>query len=124
MKKFLPILFAAVMLSGCQSTFTNLSPRQQLRNTNNLYTVEVALASRQQTLRWDTIKPQVVIGSDFFPMRATSLMTNRWEALIPVNPGTNLIHYHYKFDYKFNAMGPPGNDSASSPDYTLHILDQ
>ena len=123
MKRVFPALFAAVLLSGCQATFTNLSPRQQPRSTNNLYTVEVALATRQQTLRWDSIKPQVMIGNNFYPMRPTSLMTNRFEGLIPVGPGTNLIHYRYKFDYRYNAMGPAGSDSAISPDFTLQIVD-
>ncbi len=116
-------MFAAVLLSGCQATFTNLSPREQPRSTNNLYTVEVAFTSRQQTLRWDSIKPQVMVGNNFYPLRPTSLMTNRFEGLIPVGPGTNLIHYRYKFDYRYNAMGPAGSDSATSPDFILQILD-
>jgi hypothetical protein len=65
-----------------------------------------------------------MVGTKFYPMRPTSLMTNRWEGLLPVPAGENLVHYRYKFDFKYNAMGPPQSDSAVSPQYTLRILEQ
>jgi hypothetical protein len=116
----LPLL----LLTGCETIFTNLTPQHQERNANNLYPVEVALESRQQTLRWNTIKPQIVVGNDFYPMRPTQLMTNRWEGLVPVAPGTNIVHYRYKFDFEYNAMGKPKTDSALSQEYTLRVLDK
>jgi hypothetical protein len=124
LKRILFLLCAPLLLAGCNATFTNLTPQQQLRSTNNLYTVEVALATRQQTMRWDSIKPQIMVGPELYTMRLTPLMTNRWEGLIPVPATTNLVHYRYKFDYNYNAMGPPQPDSALSPMYTLKIVDQ
>ena len=124
LKRVLPILLAPLLLAGCTATFTNLTPQHQTRTTNNLYTVEVALSSRQQTLRWDSIQPQIMVDSKYYPMQQTSLMTNRWEGLLPVPAGANMVHYRYKFDFKYNAMGPPQSDSALSPEYTLQILDQ
>src|SRR5690242_20671031 len=44
----LPLL----LLAGCTSTFTNLTPSTQTRSQDNQYKVEVAMNSRQQTLRW------------------------------------------------------------------------
>src|SRR5690348_13871047 len=76
LKRILPLLCAPLLLAGCNATFTNLTPQQQVRSTNNLYTVEVALASRQQTMRWDSIKPQIMVGSELYMMRQTPLMTN------------------------------------------------
>ena len=75
-------------------------------------------------MRWDSIKPQIVVGSEFYSMRPTLLMTNRWEGLVPVSAGTNLVHYRYKFDYQYNAMGNPRSDSALSPEYTLRIIEE
>jgi len=121
MKKFLSLLVLPMLLGGCTATFTNLTPLQQTRNANNLYPVEVAFHTRQQSLRWGSIHPQVVVGKEFYPMRQTPLMKNRWEALIPVPQGANLVHYQYKFDFQYNTMGPPKGDSASSPFYTLRI---
>jgi hypothetical protein len=123
LKKILPLLFAPLLLAGCNATFTNLTPHQQTRTTNNLYQVEVALTTRQQSLRWETIKPQIMVGSETYPMRQTQLMTNRWEGLVPVPPGTNLIHYRYKFDFSYNTFGTPKPDSALSEEYTLKILE-
>ena len=124
LKKFLPLLSLALLAVGCNATFTNLTPQTQFRNPNNLYPVEVSLDTRQATLRWETIHPQIVVGPDFYTMRPTLLMTNRWEGLIPAPAGTSVIHYHYKFDFLNNAFGPPQPNSASSPEYTLHILNQ
>jgi hypothetical protein len=122
LKKLLPVFFAPLLLAGCTSVITNLTPLQQSRSTNNFYRVEAALASRQQTLRWDSIKPQIVVGKDTYPMRPTLLMTNRWEGLLPVPAGTTSVRYRYKFDYKYNAFGGAKPDSASSSEYTLRIL--
>ena len=125
MKKFLPLMLVPLLLGGCATTFTNLSPQHQTRNPTNLYPVEVAFNSRQQTLRWETIKPFVNVGTEFYEMRPTKLLTNRWEALVPVPAGQNTVHYRYKLDFKYNVMGkPPQNDSLTSPEYTLRISDK
>jgi hypothetical protein len=116
----LPLL----VLAGCTSTFTNLTPQTQTRSTDNQYKVEVAMASRQQSLRWDTIKPQIQVGTDYYPMRPILLMTNRWEGFVPVPAGASIVHYRYKFDFNYNAMGAPGSDSALSPEYSLRIVDK
>jgi hypothetical protein len=123
-RKFLVLLGVPLLLAGCATTLTNLTPQQQVRNADNLYPVEVALATRQQTLRWETIRPFVVVGSEFYPMRPTLLMTNRWETLIPMPAHTNIVQYRFKFDFECNAMGPPKSDSALSPAYTLQVLDK
>ncbi len=121
LKKTLPLLIVPLLLAGCAATITNLTPTQQTPSPNNLYPVGVALASRQQTLRWDSVRPTVVVGNESFPMRPTPLMTNRWDGVIPVPPGTKVVRYHYKFDYQNNAFGKPTPDSATSPEYTLKI---
>lgn len=123
-KRVLPLLMLPLLLAGCTATFTNLTPSQQLRTTNDLYNVEVAMVCRQQTMRWESINPQIMMGGTYYKMRLTPLMTNRWEGVIPVPASTNLVHYRYKFDYLYNAMGNPEPDSALSPDYTLRIVDK
>lgn len=123
-KKILPLFTLPLLLAGCTATFTNLTPKQQVRNANNLYPVEVAFNSRQQTLRWDSIKPQIVVNGEFYPMRPTLLMTNRWEGLVPVPEGSSVVHYQYKFDFLNNAFGPAQPNSAASQVYTLRILEQ
>ena len=120
-KKSLPVLCLSLLLAGCASQVTNLTPQQQSRNANNLYPVEVSFNSRQETIRWQSIKPKIVVGSDYYDMRPTPLMTNRWEGLVPVPTGTSEIRYRYKLDFDYNRMGKPGADTALSREYTLHI---
>jgi hypothetical protein len=123
-KKALPVLLLPWLLTGCTATLTNLSAKHQSRNPNNFYPVEVALNSRQQSLRWDSIQPFVIVGTESYPMRPTPLMTNRWEGLIPVPPQTNMVYYHYKFDFKYDSFSGPRNDSATSQEYKLQILEK
>ena len=123
-KKALPLLLAPCLLAGCSSTFTNLTAQHQVRNPNNLYPVEVALNTRQQSLRWDTIRAFVVVEEQPYEMRQTLLMKNRWEGLVPAPSRTNVVFYHYKFDFQYNALGEPKADSDSSPEYRLLILDK
>ena len=122
-RKFLPLVLLPVLFAGC-SSITNLTPQQQTRNATGLYPVEVALASRQQTLRWETIQPYVVVGVDFYPMRPTSLMKNRWETLVPVPATTNVVYYKFKFDYQYNSIPHRRPDSKLSSEFRLTILDK
>jgi hypothetical protein len=123
-KKLLPLFLLPLLLNGCATHFTNLTPQRLDRDPNNLYPVAVAMDSRQQSLRWDSIKPQVVIGSDTYPLRQTLLMTNRWEGLVPVPKGRNSLQYRYKFEYEYNSLGKAKADAALSPEYTLKIVDR
>lgn len=125
LKKFLPVLLLPLLLAACATPFTNLTPQQQPRSTNNLYTVEVAFTSSQQTLRWESIRPQILVGKDSppIPMRPTLLMSNRWEGMIPVAPGASSVNYRYRFDYDYNAWGKPKSGSRLSSQYTLSIRD-
>jgi len=125
LKRILPALTLCLLLTGCAGTFTNLSASRQPRNANNLYPVGVSFVSRQQTLRWDSIKPYALIGKEAYPLQKTPIAENRWEGLIPVPAGTKEIEYRYKFEFDYNVMGgSPQPDSRVSPTYKLQILDQ
>ena len=123
-KKFLPAL-AMVLLTGCAGQFTRLSPLQQPRSPSGQYPVEVAFHSKQQSLRWESIQPFVLVDGQPYALRPVPMVQNRWEGFIPVPPGVNSVNYRFKFDYKYNAVGKgPVNDSAFSPIYQLKIMDQ
>jgi hypothetical protein len=123
-KKILPVL-SVLLLTGCAATFTRLSPLQQPRSSNNLYPVEVAFNSQQQSLRWESIQPYVLVNGESYPLRPVPLVENRWEGFVPVPPGANSVDYRFKFDYKYNAIGrKPKPTSAYSPAYRLTIIDR
>jgi hypothetical protein len=123
-KKFLPVL-SVLLLTGCAGMFTGLTPLQQSRTANNLYPVEVAFNSQQQSLRWETIQPYVLVNGELYPLHPVQKMQNRWEGFVLVPPGVNSVNYRFKFDYKYNNFGTaPKSTSAVSPIYKLTIVDQ
>ena len=124
-KKFLPLLPVLVLLSGCAtSSFTRVTPLQQPRNEHNFYPVEVIFNSSQQSMRWDSLKPFVLVNGELIPLRPVPLVQNRWEGLVPVpSTDTNVI-FRFKFEYLYNTFGAepkPGSDV--SPLYNLKIVD-
>jgi len=124
LKKFLAVL-PVLLLTGCATTFTRLTPLDQPRNSNNLYPVEVVFNSSQQSLRWDSIQPYVLADGVLYPMRQVPMMQNRWDGFVLVPPGTNSVSYRFKFDYLCNVFGqPPKPDSSFSPVYKLTVTDQ
>jgi hypothetical protein len=125
-KKLMPVLLLGALLTGCAtSTITNLTSKQQFRNENGFYPIEAAFNSSQQSLRWETIKPITIVSQETYPMHLTTMMTNRWETLVPIPPSTSVIYYRFKFDYNYNAFGaPPRMDSRLSQVYRLQILDK
>jgi hypothetical protein len=124
LKKILLLAVLAVLFTGCKATFTNLTPKQQVRNDDGLYPVEVAMDTRQGTLRWDSIEAKIMVGTNFYAMRQTLLMPNRWEGLVPAPAYTNEVFYRYRMDFLYNDFGGPKPDSLLSENYRLLILDE
>jgi len=124
LKKFLPFL-PVLLLAGCTTaTFTRLTPNAQPRNANNLYPVEVVFDSQQQSLRWDSIQPYVLVNGQPLPLRPVPVVKNRWEGLVPVPPSASAVNYRFKFDYLYNNFGTaPKPNSVSSKVYTLKVMD-
>src|SRR5581483_1447977 len=120
LKKFLPLTLALI-LTGCASQFTRLTPLQQPRNSNNLYPVEVQFNSEQQSLRWDSIKAYVQVNGQSYPLHAVPMVPNRWEGYVPVSPGSDEVQFRFKFDYEYNDFGGPKPGSSSSPLYKLKV---
>jgi len=116
----------ALVLTGCSTAFTNLTPRTQPRNDTGLYPVEVAWDCNFESLKKDTVRATVESesGSQKFKMNKTTLMPNRWETLISVPPGTNVVNYRVRIDFEYYGIPVVKSDSSLSPPYTLRILDK
>lgn len=124
MKKLLPlVLLIPLFASGCAST-TNLTPTRHARTPDGLYPFEVIFRTTQHSVRRESIKAYVVIDVDAYPMHRTAVVSNRWEATIPVPAGRKFVNYRYKFDYSYNAIPVPQMDSKLSPVHTLEIVDE
>jgi hypothetical protein len=121
--KLSSLLLLSVLLAGCQTTVTNLTPKKATRSTTGMYTVEVAWETTEQVVRLDSVKPFVMIEHESYPMRQTLGTKNRWETVIPVPPTKNNIFYHIRFDYECNSFGKPTKDTKLSPGYKLEIIE-
>lgn len=113
-----------LLLTGCSTTITNLTPSQLPRSQNNLYPFEVALDTTQRSMVEDSVKAAVIVGLETYPMQRTPMLKNRWDTLVPVPAGTNFLHYRYKFEYEYNAVPQRRQSSMLSPMYTLEIVNQ
>jgi hypothetical protein len=60
-------------------------------------------------------------GGDTFPMQAVPLVDDRWQAYIPVPSDKDMVLYHFKFDFRENAIGGTRPNSMMSRDFELHI---
>ncbi len=124
LKRFLPLL-PVLLLTGCASTFTRLTPLEQTRNPNNLYPVEVQFNTTQQSLRQDSIKPYVLVNGELYPLTRVPMVEDRWEGFVSVPPGVNTVNFRFKFDYLYNSFGSaPKPNSSWSPTYQLRIVDR
>lgn len=117
-------LAAMIVLSGCSTTITNLTPSSLPRTPDNLYPLEVALDNTQATIRENSVQPSVVIGEEIYPMQPVQKLKNRWEAAVPVPAATNYVYYRYKFDYSYDRIPAPANSSRLSTTYQLEIVDK
>jgi len=100
-----------------------MTPRATPRTADGWYTIEAQWDSSQQTVRQETIEPWVVVGTELYPMQRVPLLTNRWEAAIPVPDGQRFVNYRLKFDYRYNTFGLAQPDSKSTATYVLEVVD-
>jgi hypothetical protein len=125
MRRFLLLALFCLGLTGCTTTtLTNLTPRQQQRNANNLYPVEVMWTSQQATIVSNTVKGFVVVGTDMYPMQRSPMLPNRWETVLPVPADKDLVNYFYKFDYEFLQIPVRRPGSLRSAPYQMQITDR
>ena len=122
LKILAPSLALLLFTGGC-STITNLTASRQERNATGLYPVEAQWDTREQSIRPETLHPSVMVGLDFYAMRPTALMNNRWETLLPIPADKSTTRYRFKFDYEEAGIPARRKESKLSPEYTLQIVE-
>jgi uncharacterized protein YcfL len=123
-KNLAVVFLVSLAFTGCQTTITNLTSGQVVRNQNGFYKFEVAFATTQQSLVMDTVKASVVSGLDTYPMQPVSLVKNRWETLVPIPTSGTIFHYRFKFDYDYLAIPQRRHNSKMSPSFTLKVRER
>ena len=111
-----------LVLSGCTTTsIHNLTPSRYPRHQDGLYLFQVEWQSNQQSLRKDTLKPYVVIGTESYPLQRTPMLQNRWEAMVPLPAEQPVVNYRFKFDYEYLSIPARRPNSKLSAPYQLQI---
>ena len=109
---------------GCtHSRITNLTPANLPRNTTGFYPVEMIWENNTHTLRHESVKPMVMVGTQVYPMKRTPLVTNRWETLVPVPVEASELRYRIKVNWEYNAVPVPDANSQRSEEFLLRILE-
>ena len=121
--KTLPLVALALVVAGC-SSITNLTPSKLPRNANGLYQIEAEWRTREQSLVPGSLTPQVMVGSELYPMRAVPLIEGRYEAFVPMPPGQNALRYQFKFDFNNYRMNVQRPNSYMSPGYRLQVVEK
>jgi hypothetical protein len=120
--RFIFCLVGLFFVVGCvYQKITNLTPGALPRNASGFYRVEIIWESNQPTVRHETVKPQVMIGTNSFVMENTPLMTNRWDAKVPVDSVANELRYRIKVNWQYNAIPVPAANSQLSEEFLLRI---
>jgi len=118
------MLVSSLLLAGCTTTITNLTPTTQKRNPNGLYPFEVELDTREHCIKEESLKPYVLIGNQAYPMEPTPMLKNRWETVVPIAGNQEFVNYRYKFNYDVRSFGKPEPSSRMSPSYQVQVLDK
>jgi len=117
-------LATALTISGCAtSSVTNLTPRHHVRNTENVYPVDIEFRTNLRTIKWDTVRPYVQIGEDNYLMRRTAIVKDRWETLIPISQEERVAHYRIKIDFSYSSLSEDKVNSVLSGPYQIVIGD-
>jgi hypothetical protein len=128
MKKKLSWLWIAslssLLLTGCTTTITNLTPSSAKRNPNGLYPFEVQLDTRDGRIKSTTLEPFVQVGTQIYQMQPTFGLENRWETLVPIPANREFVSYRYKFNYKVRSIGEATSGSKLSRPFQLQIVER
>ena len=117
-------LLSLSLLLGCvRSTITNLTPERLPRDITGYYLVDMKWEINQTELRRETIKPVVLVGTNTYPMNLTQLLTNRWEAKVPISNQSKELRYRIKVNWEFIAIPVPQANSQLSREFLLRIDD-
>jgi hypothetical protein len=120
--RYVSLVLLGLILSGCSTTITNLTPSKQVRNSTGLYPVELLYNSNQKTLRKDTVQPYVLVGLESHPLQPAPVLNNRWETLIEVPTNKTVVNYRFKLDYQYSGVPQRRSGSILSAPYQLEIV--
>ncbi len=99
---WLAAVLGLAFLSGCDSvTLTDLTPRSMAENPSQIYSFNLRVASRTNTV--SGIAPNIIMDGKSFPMKASPLAAGLYEFEYQLPAGRDSIAYYYLVN--FNVEG-------------------
>ncbi|KAB2673293.1 MAG: hypothetical protein DVB31_04030 [Verrucomicrobia bacterium] len=115
------LLLGVLLLAGCASEVSNLTPRAVQISPTRTYSVEVTWDSRRRGVKNDEVKAWVMVDQTLYPMNRVPHTVNRWEARIPVPEGKTYVPYKFKFEYMVPEITTRTLQSEWSQEYRLVV---
>lgn len=102
--KFIPLLglCLSLLLCGCKTTFTNLTPQQVPQNPSGIYTLSFAAKIGESDVAKDSIEGFITIDGERHPMRETSPGSRVFEYEYAIPQNRQHATYFYEMQYKVN----------------------
>lgn len=97
---------AAVLLSGCGPTITNLTSKQVPQNASGIYTLSMAVRNEDGAIADSSFAPKVVVDGTSRPMTRSELGRNVFEYDYVMPEGRNEARYYYLLDYSRETDSP------------------
>lgn len=110
-------LFAAVwllVLTGCNFTVTNLTPRTVPANPSHIYTITASFHPKTQRILASSIQPRIIIDGQSYPMTKNSAGTDIWEFDYQLPAGRDAASYYFICNYQMEGQ----TDSAPAEIYS------
>lgn len=97
---WLAALVGLALLTGCEAvTLTNLTPATLPENPSQIYTFTLRVATRTNTVQKASIAPQIVVDTQTFPMKPSSMGEGLYEFEYQIPAGREEIAYYYLVNY-------------------------
>lgn len=101
-------LAAAVLLSGCDYgdvSINNLTPSTLAENHSNVYTLTVSVKPQTKNVVEDSIRPNIVIDGETYPMEQSRLSDDLFEFEYQLPAGRQDASYYFLVDYEVELRG-------------------
>lgn len=107
-------LLALVTLTGCEMSFTNLTPATLPQNPSHIYTITATFVPKQRSVIPESVQPRIIIDGRSYNMTRSTAASNVWEFDYQLPPGRTTASYYFICEFAVKA----GEGSAPRDFYT------
>lgn len=118
------LLLAAIALSGCSKTFSNLTTERVPANPSNIYTISYSASVSTSDLVPGSMRSYIVIDGEEHQMTRSSMNSRIFEYEYRMPRGHNYVKYYYILRYLVNTNGVDREREKYSQIYQLQLTNR